>query len=145
MDIHNRLPNDVVQELESLLWEIDNFTGEWGKAIGMMGQVDEAHVVKLARKFIYRNNLIVVFDWGDWKEGRKFFLKDEKIKYNNLDKETVMKLLTTGVRADRFYTAFWVDLFNDGIAQQLFHRLYEIETTIDCQHKDGINGYNNAE
>ncbi len=47
---------------------------------------------------VYRMRLVIAFDWGKWDKGRKLEKKDP----SGLDLLTLLKLMTTYVRADRF-------------------------------------------
>lgn len=127
---------DYLSELRALVDSIDAHKGPWYKDGG--GQELEDGVIEMpyvetdplasrAMKFLYDNNLIQAFDWGNWEEGRSFFTKEDPSKYNNLDQEWVLKLLTAVARNSRFNEGAWADLFESGDAQKLFKRLLQIE------------------
>ena len=59
--------------------------------------------------------------------GRDFFKNKNPDKYNTLNKEWVLKLLTAVARNDRFCDSAWAGLFESGDARKLFKRLLEIE------------------
>jgi hypothetical protein len=127
MDISNNLSKIIVNELSSLVNEMDNFSCSWGKVVSFMG-VDESPLLHQARDFMYNNNLIIHFNWSDDKDCADYLNGKKIIEYDQLDKIMVLKLLTASVRADRFITGFWLTQFEKGVAQKLFHRLYEIES-----------------
>lgn len=81
-----------------------------------------------AIKFLYDNKLIIPFDWSDWQEGEDFFKDASPTKYEKLDRQFVLKLLTAVARNDRFSEGAWAGLFESGGAQKLFHRLLDIES-----------------
>lgn len=128
--------SDYVSELRSLVEDIEAHEGEWYKEAG--GEESRPGVMELpyiasdplanrAMRFLYDNNLIIDFDWSSWDEGRQFFQKDDPKKFNNLDREYVLKLLTAVARNSRFSDGAWAQLFESGAAQKLFKRLLEVE------------------
>jgi len=107
------LTEEKISELHDLLEKIEKRDEEWNE------------LAYNAKKFLYDNNLIIVFDWVKWDEGRDFFKEDDPNKYNNLDREYTLKLLTAVARNDRFCTGVWCNLFKSGTALKLFKRLLE--------------------
>ena len=57
----------------------------------------------------------------------EFFKDNDPLKFSKLNKEWVLKLLTTIARNDRFSDGAWAQLFESGDAQKLYRRLLEIE------------------
>jgi hypothetical protein len=121
-----KLTDSAIEELAFLLQEIDSFTGEWGIVKGITW-ADESEIVMKARTFLYNNNLVLAFDWGEWSDTFRDIFENNKNGFSEIDKETVSKLLTTIIRADRFNTGFLLSAFKNGKAQALLHRLYDIE------------------
>jgi len=78
-----------------------------------------------ALHFLYDNNLIILFNWSDWDEGRAFFEDDDPNKYSKIGRRFTLKLLTAVARNDRFCDGAWTALFESGEAQNLFKRLLE--------------------
>ena len=78
-----------------------------------------------AMEFLYENELIIDFDWGKWDEGREFFKNNGPNKYDIIDREFTLKLLTAVARNDRFCDGVWGNLFESGTALILFKKLFE--------------------
>lgn len=125
-----------IAELSKLVDAIETHKGAWIENAG--GEETEPNVVQMpyvisdqlamqAMKFLYDHELIVVFDWVKWEEGREFFKDNDPLKFSKLNKEWVLKLLTTIARNDRFSDGAWAQLFESGDAQKLYRRLLEIE------------------
>ena len=119
--------------LKLLIKSIDEYKGLWSEDRSIK-KGDEilyipwtAPITYEAMKFLYDNNLIISFNWADWDDGRDFFKNKNQNKYDNLDKESVLKLLTAVARNDRFCDGAWAGLFESGDAHKLFKRLLEIE------------------
>lgn len=125
--------NKYITNLKSLIKSIDEYKGLWSddlstKEDGVISYIPwTAPIAYEAMKFLYDNDLIIDFDWGEWDEGREFFKNKNPDKYNTLNKEWVLKLLTAVARNDRFCDGAWAGLFESGDAQKLFKRLLEIE------------------
>ena len=49
-------------------------------------------------KLVYRMRLVIPFDWGNWREGRRLVRQD----VSGLDLLTLLKLMTAIVRNDRY-------------------------------------------
>ena len=124
---------DLVANLRSLIKSINGYKGKWSEdrstEVGNVIHYNpwNAPIIMLAMEFLYDNDLIIKFDWGRWDEGREFFRNDDPNKYNSLDREQVLKLLTAVARNERFCDGAWASLFECGDAQKLFARLLEIE------------------
>lgn len=130
--------NLYLSHLKALVKKIDNHKGPWMKHEGggeledgviQMPYVTADPVAYEALTFLYYNKLIIDFDWGKWHEGRKLFASENENKFDKLDKDTTLKLLTAVARNDRFNEGAWASLFESGDAQKLFRRLLEIEST----------------
>lgn len=125
--------NRYITNLKSLIKSIDEYKGLWfeDRSIKKGDEISyipwTAPITYEAMKFLYDNNLIITFNWSDWDEGRNFFKNKNQNKYDALNKEWVLKLLTAVARNDRFCDGAWASLFESGDAQKLFKRLLEIE------------------
>ncbi|GAB3494454.1 hypothetical protein GCM10027341_10640 [Spirosoma knui] len=67
-------------------------------------------------KFFHAVNdldIVPVYNWASWQEG-KSLLDDNSTDYNNLPIETLCKLLTVIIRADRFSDGYLVSMFANG-------------------------------
>jgi len=79
---------------------------------------NSSEIVKKVAKIIHELNLITVFDWTSWDEG-KSILKNQDFDYSTIDTITLCKLLTTIVRADRFNDGFLISNFENGIVPKI--------------------------
>jgi hypothetical protein len=118
------LTDEKINELQNLIDEIDKFDGKWLE-INNLPYAFTHDLAKKAMKFLYDNKLIINFDWGKWDEGRTFFKNNDPNKYDNIDREFTLKLLTAVARNDRFCDGAWGNLFESGTALILFKKLFE--------------------
>jgi len=119
------LNEEKINELNNLLQNIENFNGNW---IEIKNGIPYAFVNKLASEamaFLYDNKLIIKFDWSKWDEGKAFFKNNDPKKYDNIDREYILKLLTAIARNDRFCDGIWGKLFESGEALILYRKLLE--------------------
>jgi len=84
-----------------------------------------SEIVNKFHDTIYDKNIEIVFDWGNWDEGRDI-LENENKDYSNLDLITLVKLITTIVRNDRFSTGYLVSKFKDGTILKILNRLKDV-------------------
>jgi hypothetical protein len=131
------LNRNGLQELRDLVRRMEQHRGPWSTVEGreqtgersfVMPYVVPAPIVDEAMMFLYEHNLIVQFDWSEWDEGRAIFRDESDDRFANLDRTTVLKLLTAVARNDRFCEGAWAALFDAGDARKLFSRLLETET-----------------
>lgn len=127
-----------MSELEKLVSKIENHKDPWIERAGgeeledgstQMPYVTVDPLALEALSFLYDNKMIVDFNWSNWNEGREILASEDENKFDKLDKDTVLKLLTAIARNDRFIEGAWARLFESGDAQKLFKRLLEIEGT----------------
>ncbi len=123
-------------ELNELVTNLNTFGGSWGEWKGgektesgtiQIPYVVEAPILTEARQFLNNNELVVTFDWPNWQEGRDIFTSKDPEKFDNLDQETVLKLLSAVMRNARFNEGAWVNLFESGDGGKLFQRLLELQ------------------
>ena len=125
--------SDYPESLEDLVLRMETKSGPWwedrstrdNNIVTIDNWSDPLAIEALV--FLYDNKLILDFDWGSWQEGRDFWGIEDESKYETLDKEYVLKLLTAVARNSRFNEGAWALLFQSGTAQKLFRRLLEIE------------------
>jgi hypothetical protein len=64
-------------------------------------------------KMTYDMNILVPFDWREWKEGQQMINDPEK-DFGQLDAVALCKLLTLVVRAERFYEGYLNNCLQNG-------------------------------
>ena len=86
----------------------------------------ESEIVKKVGEVINRLDILPVFDWMKWDEGRTLLSSHSDFK--SLDIITICKLLTAIYRLDRFSDGNVVTMFKDGIMLRLLKALqYYVE------------------
>ena len=117
------LSDDDWKRIEDLNSRIQTHTGSWGEMItesktepGTMvwPYPDEDPLIREFIELWYEKNLVVPFDWGDWQEGRDWYANTDDSKYDTLDYETALKLLTAVIRNDRFNDGAILRSFESG-------------------------------
>jgi len=73
--------------------------------------VDYSSLVMEFLETVHELQVVVVFDWMDWTEGKAII---EKQTYQEQDIITLCKLLTTIIRADRFSEGYLLSAFKHG-------------------------------
>lgn len=135
MKTSGMMSKELLADLEKLIAGLNAHDGPWGKWKGgektetgaiQFPYVVEVPIVSEARRFLTDNKLSITFDWPNWQEGRDFFKSEDPDKFNKLDQETVLKLLTAVMRNARFNEGAWVNLFENGDGQKLYMRLLEL-------------------
>ncbi len=71
-------------------------------------------------------NLIVPFDWPDWQEGRDWYADEAESKYDTLDYETALKLITAVIRNDRFNDGAILRSFESGDFPKIINKFTEL-------------------
>jgi Family of unknown function (DUF6508) len=80
--------------------------------------LDDTEVVDDVLEKIYELQLLPVFDWTSWEEG-KSLINNHANDYTHLDTITLCKLLTTIIRADKFNDGFLVMNFENGVIPKI--------------------------
>lgn len=78
--------------------------------------------------FMYQNDLVAQFDWGHWDEGREFFADRNPDKYDQVNQEFALKLITAVIRNDRFCTGVLCGTFESGDMQNILAKLIELDS-----------------
>lgn len=73
-------------------------------------------------RIAYSINMVLSFDWMDWKEGQQM-LRDYAFEYDKLDVLTLCKLITMIIRNDRFSEGYMKRCFEDGLVLKLLRSL----------------------
>ena len=71
---------------------------------------------------VYELRIIIRFDWTTWEDAPKI-LKYLDFDYDSVDKLTLIKLITTMVRAERFNEGFLPECFSNGTALKILKAL----------------------
>lgn len=123
------------EELLDLNDRIQAHTGPWGEELGGEENADKSiqmpyyawdPLIHEFVEFMYKNNLMVGFNWGSWEQGREWFRSEDQNKYKNLNIETALKLLTAVIRNDRFVEGALVHAFKTGELPKIINRLPEL-------------------
>ena len=78
---------------------------------------------------LYREKMIIVFDWNNWEEKAKRYQSDPDVAAE-ADLLTVRKLLTVHARADRFIEGHFVSMLESGHIIAVLRRLEAILATM---------------
>ena len=99
--------------------------GEWVEKSGQVPYLAESQEVLAFHQALYREKMIVVFDWNSWGEEAKRYQSDRDA-LAKADLLTVRKLLTAHARADRFMEGHFVSVFESGHIIAILLRLEAI-------------------
>jgi ADP-ribosyl-[dinitrogen reductase] hydrolase len=80
-------------------------------------------------KSLYNENMIKMFDKSKWGVERKTYINDQSL-LKNVDLNTIQKLFTTIIRADRFIEGLLDDMIENGFILNLLVRLEQIREEI---------------
>ena len=124
----DKIPIEDWRELIDLIPEIIN-TKKFGKVIDSSTEdesfspfVSPNETVSKFLQIVSHNNMILVFDWMNWNEGQNI-LENGVGDYNTFDLMTLVKLITTIVRNDRFCEGYLDSKFEDGTVLKILNRL----------------------
>ncbi len=84
---------------------------------------------------LYRENLVIDFNWVAWKDEAAKYLKNSS-QINSADLETLQKLITTHVRADRFNSGHLAQMVESGHILAILRRLATIRGQMDASRPD---------
>lgn len=71
---------------------------------------------------VYRLNLIIVFNWSAWEDGKKI-IADKDFNYHNLSMMEICKIITLIVRGDRFNEGLLISKFEDGSIEKIIRAI----------------------
>ena len=126
------LSNTDIEALRSLNARIQSYNGNWGvyhqgkkaeSGANTLPWVEQNELIQEFVQFMYDKDLMVYFDWPKWQEGRDWFALEYEAKYEELDTEMALKLLTAVIRNDRFNEGALVRAFEDGALPKLIKKL----------------------
>lgn len=123
VDNYRNLSKENIEALRAINARIQDYVGEWGtrhdnerteSGAFVMPWVEQYPLIQDFVSFMYENDLVVKFRWTEWQEGRDWYALDDGSKYDKLDVETALKLLTAVIRNERFNDGALVRAFEDG-------------------------------
>ena len=82
----------------------------------------DAPVVQKFHQLVYALPIVISFDWGAWKEGRKI-IDGEVFDLDSIDIPTKCKIITTIVRMDRFTSCALASEFNSGLILRILESI----------------------
>jgi O-acetyl-ADP-ribose deacetylase len=86
-------------------------------------------------KGLYRENLVIDFDWVAWKDEAAKYLENPS-QIESADLETLQKLITTHVRADRFNSGHLAQMVENGQILAILKRLAAIRGQMEAFRSD---------
>lgn len=136
-DAVKNLTDEDWAQIEELNTQIQSHTGSWGKFEG--GEKDESGAIQmpyalldpLVHKFLevwYDKNLVIPFDWSEWQEGRDWYANTDESKYDSLDSEKALKLLTAVIRNDRFNEGALMQAFESGAFPKIISKFVSLRS-----------------
>ena len=135
VDNYRNLPQESVEALRTINARIQDYVGEWGICHDnerteagrlIMPWVEQYLLIQNFVSFMYENKLVIPFDWSHWQEGRDWYALSGDSKYDGLDVEMALKLMTAIIRNDRFNEGALVRAFEDGSFPKIIQKLTNI-------------------
>ncbi|GAK55508.1 Alr3803 protein [Candidatus Vecturithrix granuli] len=80
----------------------------------------------------YEEGFVQPFDWGEWSERHKDELNSAAF-IDGADLTTIVKLLTTHIRADRFCDGHLLSMLEDGSIAKILKRLEHIKSELSSR------------
>jgi hypothetical protein len=134
-----KLSDKDTAKLKDLNKRVQNHQGKWSKRMGgeevaentiEMPWIQNDELIMDFVTFVYDRGLTIVFNWKDWDEGGRLYKSEDQTKYDNVDLETVLKLITSLIRQDRFADGSLAWAFESGNFPKLINRLVELKERI---------------
>lgn len=135
VDNYRNLSKESAEALRTISARIQDYTGMWGarhdnernkEGMLIFPWVEQHPLIQDFVSFMYENELVVKFSWTEWQEGRNWYASEDEEKYNQLDVETALKLLTAIIRNERFNDGALVWAFEDGSFPKIIKKLITI-------------------
>jgi Family of unknown function (DUF6508) len=79
---------------------------------------DSAEIIHKFLQVVHSLKIIPSFNWPEWTEGKRI-LNNKTQNFEELDTNTLCKLLTVAIRADRFNDGFLTSCFERGVIQKI--------------------------
>lgn len=134
-DIFRNLSTSDIKALKGLNARIQSHSGEWGvlhdsttteTGAKTLPWVEQNKLIQELVQFMYDKDLVVNFNWTGWQEGRDWYALNDESKYEKLEVETALKLLTSVIRNDRFNDGALVRAFESGVFPKILQKLITI-------------------
>tara|TARA_Y100000114_G_scaffold154645_1_gene177073 strand:+ start:3080 stop:3517 length:438 start_codon:yes stop_codon:yes gene_type:complete len=135
VDNYRNLSKENIEALRTINARIQDYVGEWGKlhdnertesGVLIMPWVEQLPLIQDFVSFMYDNKLVIPFDWPHWQKGRNWYALDDDSKYEKLDIQTALMLLTAVIRNDRFSDGALVNTFESGAFPKIIQKLTTI-------------------
>lgn len=135
VDNYRNLSKENIEALRAINARIQDYVGEWGihhdterteSGVLVFPWIEQYPLIQDFVSFMYENDLVVKFSWTEWQAGRDWYALDDDGKYDKLDIETALKLLTAIIRNDRFNDGALVRAFEDGSFPMIIQKLITI-------------------
>jgi hypothetical protein len=125
------VPEIGLQQMDAILKYLPIFekpdfrSGQWIEPEGQFLYFSFSPEVDEFIKMLYRQNIIVPFDWTSWREEAERYQTNPQA-LETADLLTLRKLLTVHVRAERFAEGHLASVFESGHIAAVLHRLKQI-------------------
>lgn len=104
--------------------------GEWRIQRGFFPHWDASPEAIAFVQALYDEQFITPFDWGSWSEEARRYTEGGDAALATADLDTLRKLITSYVRADRFSEGTLAAMFQNGHITALLRRLKQIRATM---------------
>lgn len=128
-------PIVTTRQIDAILPFLDKFdakgfsAGTWNSPKGQLPWFAFSKSVSKFHKALYDNGWITPFNWTEWQETVQKYV-DSPATIESTDVETIQKLFTTHVRADRFCEGHLAEMFENGHIVALLRRLRELRRSM---------------
>lgn len=125
------MPSITAEQIDAIVPFLDQFeaagfsAGSWRNEPGHFPWFDFDEVVMQFYQALYGNGWVEPFDWTEWQDTASQYVNSPGL-IDSADSETVQKLFTTHVRADRFCEGHLASMFENGHIVALLRRLKQI-------------------
>lgn len=104
--------------------------GEWQTQRGVFPYWAASPEATAFVEALYREQFIIPFDWGSWAAEAQRYSDDDGSALAEASLDTLRRLLTTYVRADRFSAGTLASLFQSGHIIAVLRRLKQIRNSL---------------
>lgn len=110
-------------KLKDLNQHLKNLTAaDWEKLFNFIHATKTEDTAYDFTDVMYELKLVVNFDWPAWTEGQKIAATGN---YENLDRITLLKILSAIIRNDRFSEGALLNAFKNGTIEKILIQLKE--------------------